>query len=87
MLIVNNYNDNSNRITNNETLSYGNHAIENHETWKTYAYETYENIWKHETYEKHMHTNNDNFWKKQVDYHIQTIYSIDLMVSLIQVYS
>ena len=27
MLIVNNYNDNSNRITNNETLSYGNHAI------------------------------------------------------------
>ena len=66
MLIVNNYNDNSNRITNNETLSYGNHAIEKHETWKTYAYETYENIWKHETYEKHMHTNNDNFWKNRL---------------------
>ena len=47
MLIVNNYNDNSNRITNNETLSYGNHAIGSRKKKK------YE--------EKHMHTNNDNF--------------------------
>ena len=63
MLIVNNYNDNSNRITNNETLSYGNHAIENmkHEKHMHIKYmKKYENM-KHETYEKHMHTNNDNF--------------------------
>ena len=42
MLIVNNYNDNSNRITNNETLSYGNHAIGSRKEKKyekTYTYQ------------------------------------------------
>ena len=50
MLIVNNYNDNSNRITNNETLSYGNHAIGSRKERK-------------KNMKKHIHTNNDNFWK------------------------
>ena len=45
MLIVNNYKDNSNRITNNETLSYGNHAIGS----------------RKKNMKKHIHTNNDNF--------------------------